>query len=116
MRILFIGPSRIGDAVLASGLLNHLTASYPAARFTVACGEVAAPLFEDLPGLEELIGMRKQPNAGHWWQLWKHVVTKRWSMVVDVRRSVVPWVVLTSRRAVMPATSLDAEHSVVSFA
>lgn len=116
MRILFIGPSRIGDAVLASGLLNHLTATYPAARFTVACGEVAAPLFEALPGLEELIAMRKQAHAGHWWQLWKQVVGKHWSMVVDVRRSVVPWAVLASRRAVMPSSGQDTEHAVVSFA
>lgn len=116
MRILFIGPSRIGDAVLASGLLNHLTATYPAARFTVACGEAAAPLFETVPGLEELISMRKQANAGHWWKLWKHVVGKRWSLVVDVRRSVVPWALIASRRAVLPSTSLETEHAVVSFA
>lgn len=116
MRILFIGPSRIGDAVLASGLLSHLTATYPAARFTVACGEAAAPLFESHPGLEELIAMRKQANAGHWWQLWKHVVGKHWSMVVDVRRSVVPWAVITSRRAILPSSPKDAEHAVVSFA
>lgn len=116
MRILFIGPSRIGDAVLASGLLNHLTANYPDARFTVACGEAAAPLFEAMPRLEHLIAMRKQPRAAHWWQLWKQVVGTRWSMVVDVRRSAIPWAIAVRRRAILPTTRDDSEHSVVSFA
>jgi len=116
MRILFIGPSRIGDAVLASGLLNHLTATYPDARYTVACGEAAAPLFAGLPSLERLIPMRKQPHSAHWWQLWKQVVGKRWSMVVDVRRSIIPWTIAARRRAVLPASAHGSEHSVVSFA
>ena len=116
MRILFIGPSRIGDAVLASGLLNHLTATYPDARFTVACGEAAAPLFEALPRLEKLIAMRKQARSAHWWQLWKQVVGTRWSMVVDVRRSIIPWVIPVRYRAILPSCPDDSEHSVVSFA
>jgi heptosyltransferase-3 len=116
MRILFVGPSRIGDAVLASGLLNHLIAQYPEARFTVACGVAAAPLFAAVPGLEQLIAMEKQPRAGHWWQLWKQVAGRRWSMVVDLRRSVIPWVVVTRRRAIAPPSSQNVEHAVVSFA
>lgn len=116
MRILFIGPSRIGDAVLASGLLNHLTANYPDARYTVACGEAAAPLFVGLPGLERLIAMRKQPYSAHWWQLWKQVAGTRWSMVVDVRRSIIPWTIAVRRRMIVPVSAQDHEHTVVSFA
>ncbi|NCY26222.1 MAG: glycosyltransferase family 9 protein, partial [Alphaproteobacteria bacterium] len=32
MRILFISSTRIGDAVLSTGLLGHLMAQYPGAR------------------------------------------------------------------------------------
>jgi heptosyltransferase-3 len=116
MRILFIGPSRIGDAVLASGLLNHLTATYPDARYTVACGEAAAPLFAGLPRLEQVIAMRKQSHSAHWWQLWKQVFKTRWSMVVDVRRSIIPWTIVARRRAILPVSPDAREHAVVSFA
>lgn len=116
MRILFVGPSRIGDAVLASGLLNHLVTSYPDARFTVACGVAAAPLFEALPGLEQLIPMKKLARGGHWWRLWSQVVRRRWSLVVDVRRSVIPWTVLTARRAIAPSSANESEHAIISFA
>jgi heptosyltransferase-3 len=115
MRILYVGPNRIGDAVLSSGLLNFLNRNYPDARFTVACGASAAPLFEALPGLERLIPMHKKPRAGHWRSLWRQVVGHRWSLVVDVRRSVIPWTVLTSRRAVAPSSSHQDEHAVVAF-
>ena len=45
MRILFITSNRLGDVILSTGLLGHLSDAYPAARFTVACGPVAAPVF-----------------------------------------------------------------------
>ena len=43
MRVLFIGPTRIGDAVLSSGALAWLLARWPEARLTVAAGPAAAP-------------------------------------------------------------------------
>lgn len=102
MRILYVGPNRIGDAILSSGVLNFLCRNYPDAQFTVACGALAAPLFEELPGLERLIAMHKLPRGGHWWRLWRQVVGHRWSLVVDVRRSIIPWTVVNARRAIAP--------------
>ncbi|MFN8981315.1 MAG: glycosyltransferase family 9 protein, partial [Alphaproteobacteria bacterium] len=40
MRILFISSTRIGDAVLSTGLLDHLMRAHPEARFTIVCGRV----------------------------------------------------------------------------
>ena len=53
MRILFITATRIGDAVLSTGLLAHLIEHHPEARITIACGPVAAPLFSAVPGWSE---------------------------------------------------------------
>src|SRR6185312_14322010 len=55
MRILFVTATRIGDAVLSTGVLSHLLDRYPGARITIAAGRDAAPLFDDLPGLERII-------------------------------------------------------------
>ena len=117
MRILFIGPNRIGDSVLASGLLDHLIREHPEARLTIACGVAAAPLFEAVPGLESLIAMTKAYRGAHWWRLWRRVVLRRWDMVVDLRRSVIPWTILARRRFVAPSSSAQPpEHAVVTFA
>lgn len=102
-RLLFIGPTRIGDAVLSTGILNHLIASEPDMRVTVACGPLAAPLFGSAVNLDRLIPMPKRKRAGHWFSLWRQVVGTRWHRVVDLRRSAMPWLVLTSHIHTVPA-------------
>ena len=87
MRILFVTSTRIGDAVLSSGLLRHLVEAHPGARVTVACGAPAAPLFAAVPGLERTIVMRKKPFAGHWLGLWTACVGHYWDKIVDLRGS-----------------------------
>src|SRR5205085_9854617 len=55
MHILFVTATRIGDAVLSTGLLSHLIERHAGARLTIAAGPVAAPLFEAVPALERLL-------------------------------------------------------------
>jgi heptosyltransferase III len=101
MRILFVTSNRVGDAVLSTGLLDHLIRTYPAGRITVACGTVAAGLFEHMPNLERLIPLEKRPRGLHWPPLWAATVTTRWDLVVDIRGSALAWLVPARRRAVM---------------
>jgi len=100
MRILFITANRLGDAILSTGLLHHLVQQYPEARFTVACGPVAASLFDAVPRLEALIKMRKGSWLAHWRSLLGATITKRWFMVVDVRGSATAYVLRANRRHV----------------
>ena len=60
MDILFVTATRIGDAVLSTGLISYLIDRYPGARLTIAAGPVAAPLFDAVPGLERLVVVEKQ--------------------------------------------------------
>lgn len=99
-RILFITATRIGDAILSSGLLDHQLHSHPGARVTIACGPLAAPLFRAVPGLERVIVMTKQKGGGHWLDLWRQTVTKRWDVVIDLRESATSWFLLAGKRHV----------------
>src|ERR1700742_4495426 len=101
MRILFVTANRLGDAVLSTGLLAHLIGQYPACRITVACGPVAAGVFQRMPNLERIIVMAKQPLGLHWLSLSGQVVARRWDLVVDIRGSALSWLIPTVRRAVM---------------
>ena len=67
--ILFITGTRIGDAVLSSGLLKRLHDEIPNARFTIVAGPVAAPLFAEVPNLERVIVLTKAANDAHWFKL-----------------------------------------------
>ncbi len=101
MRILFVTSNRLGDAVLSTGLLAHLLARHPQARFTVACGPAAAGLFAHMPQLERLIVFPKRRFGLHWLGLWAKVVRRFWHLVVDIRGSGLAWLVPAWRRAVM---------------
>jgi ADP-heptose:LPS heptosyltransferase len=98
MRILFVTATRIGDAVLSTGLLDHLLRTHPGARITVACGPAAAGVFARMPGLEKLIVLAKRRGSLHWLELWRQVAFTRWDLVVDLRASALAWLVPARRR------------------
>jgi len=98
--ILFITASRIGDAVLSSGLVKTLADEVPGARFTVVGSALTAPLFSEVPGLEALMVMEKRAAGRHWVELWRKVRKRRWGLVVDLRGSTLSGVLRRRRRAV----------------
>jgi heptosyltransferase III len=101
MRILFVTSNRLGDAVLSTGLLDHLIHTHPEARITVACGPVAEGVFARMPNLERIIVLDKRAYRMHWLPLWACAATTIWDLVVDIRGSALAWMVPTRRRAVM---------------
>jgi hypothetical protein len=85
--ILFITATRIGDAVLSSGLIKRLHDEVPQASFTIVAGPVAAPLFMEVPNLDEVIVFAKAKDGSHWFDLWRKVRKRRWGLIVDMRGS-----------------------------
>jgi ADP-heptose:LPS heptosyltransferase len=100
-RILFITWTRIGDAVMSTGVLKALIDRYSTARFTIACGPLAAPLFTAVPRLDRIIVMRKQKFDGHWFALWREVKGIHWHTVVDLRRSLIAYTLRADHRCVL---------------
>ena len=100
MQILFITSSRVGDAILTTGILKYLADRYHTAKFTIACGPVAKGLFDNVPGLEEVITMRKDSLLGHWRRLYFSTFSKRWDLVVDLRGSAIAWFLPTKKRLI----------------
>lgn len=109
MEILFITSSRIGDAVLTTGVLSHLIKKNPDAKVTIACGSVAAPLFEHTPGLKKLIIMREASGLGRWFELWKELFPGKWDIVVDMRGSMTSWFLNAKRRYIW-TSKRDKRH------
>jgi heptosyltransferase-3 len=101
MRILFVTSNRLGDAILATGLLDHLIRTYPDCRITVVCGPVAAELFARMPNCERVIVLDKRRWSLHWPRLWATAARRRWDKVVDIRGSGLAWMVRAGRRVVM---------------
>ncbi|MCF8502333.1 MAG: glycosyltransferase family 9 protein, partial [Rhodospirillum sp.] len=110
-----ITSTRIGDAVLSTGLLDHMIRTHPGARVTVACGPAAAGVFAGGSGLERLHVLRKGPWARHWRALWRASVTTRWDVIIDLRMSAVTWLLSARRRYVYRAAG-SRDHKVIQMA
>ena len=93
MKILFVTATRIGDAVLSTGLLGHLVETRPGARITVA----------------------KRRMSLHWPLLWAKVAPHAWDLVVDLRGSALPWLVITRERRTLVAGG-ERLHKVAQLA
>jgi heptosyltransferase III len=100
LKVLFIGPTYIGDAAIATGLLDHLLKQHPAARVTIACGTAAAPLFHAVPNLERIVPVVKRGEVGHWVDLWRQFAGTRWDIVVDLRGSFLSWFLRAGKRCI----------------
>jgi ADP-heptose:LPS heptosyltransferase len=115
--ILFIAPSRIGDAVLASGLVKRLHDEIPHAGFTVAAGPASAPLFRDVPGLQKLLIVEKEAGGGHWLKIWSQTRGRRWGLIVDMRGSALSGMLSARKKAVhRKKEGAPAVHKVVEAA
>lgn len=113
--ILFITATRIGDAVLSSGLIKRLADEIPDARFTIVAGPDAAPLFGHVPNLDRVIVMEKAKGGGHWFELWRKVRHTKWGLIVDLRGSGISRFLSTKRRAIH-RKSVEPVHKVMEAA
>jgi ADP-heptose:LPS heptosyltransferase len=100
VRVLFISSTRIGDAVLSTGLLEHLIRTGQASRITVACGPAAVGIFDRMPRRQRVIALPKRRLGLHWAALWRQVAGTRWDLVVDLRASAFAWTIRAARRVV----------------
>lgn len=93
MKLLFIMPNPMGDAILASGLLEHFRQKHPLVRITLVCHPVCAALFAVQPGIERVISLKKEPHHRHWWKLWQQTAGTLWNVIVDLRNSPISFMI-----------------------
>ena len=105
MSILFITSSRLGDAVLSTGVLEFSCRTLPEAPVVVACSSLVMPLFEDWPRLERMIEIRRKPFSWHWISLWQETVKQPWEWVIDVRGSTLSYFLWSKKRSMWRSIS-----------
>ena len=113
MRILFIGPTRVGDTILATSIINHYINKYKSSEFTVVTSSVSQNLFKKMPQLQNLIIINKMRFSLHWLKIWSKVFIYRWDLVIDLRSSVLSYLVITKERKIFKGNNYD--HKVVQF-
>lgn len=115
MRALFVTSTRVGDAILSTGVLSRLLDENPGLRVTIACGPAAASLFEAVPGLERIVVLDKMLGSLHWAYLWALEGRRRWDILVDLRNAPVTYLISAKKRYRM-TRSRDGGHRINTLA
>jgi lipopolysaccharide export system permease protein len=117
MEILFITSGSIGDAIVSTGILGQLMDEYPEAGFTVAVGPAALPLFRDCPRIARTLSMFKLPLNKHWFLLWQQTKDTQWDLIVDLRSSVISYILNTHHRRIFrkPDKSLSKAEQLAAL-
>jgi len=98
MHALFVTSTRVGDAILSTGVLSRILDENPGIKVTVACGPAAASLFEAVPGLERIIVLDKMLGSLHWAYLLGQTVGRRWDILVDLRNAPATYLIRAKKR------------------
>jgi ADP-heptose:LPS heptosyltransferase len=114
LKLLFITSSRIGDAILSTGVLNHQIEKYPGIEVTVAAAPLTLPLFEGVPNLKALIPVVKKPYRRHWFELWQQCRHDQWDIILDIRGSLVSYFLKAGERYVWKSQKTH-DHRVVQL-
>ncbi|MBE7637746.1 glycosyltransferase family 9 protein [Sneathiella sp. P13V-1] len=111
-KTLFVTSNRLGDAVLTTGILQHLIKTEPDNKITVVCGKIPAPIFEAVEGVEKVVAISKRKKSLHWWDAFKEIDGFFWNRIVDFRGS--PLGFLPTARRYLWKGGSDTEHKLVS--
>jgi heptosyltransferase-2 len=88
MNILVIRFRQLGDAILATPLLNTLHATFPEAHIDLVLNAHIAPLFEDHPALHRIITFtddERHHMLTYLRKVWRTVHHTRYDVIIDMR-------------------------------
>ncbi len=114
--ILFITSTYLGDAIISTTAFEWLRSQYPDAKITIACGHIAAPIFEAVPNLEQLYVIRKQKYGLHTLKLWWALCRKHWDYILDIRGTGIGYLMCSKHHKVWKSTQNITQSRVQQIA
>ncbi len=112
--LLFITQSRIGDAVMCTGALEHAIELLGKPEVTIAGGPVAAEILRATPGLKRYHVLNKRALSGHWVELLRAVRGEKFDLAVDMRGTATTLFASAKRRIIYRRTPV-IQRKVVEF-
>lgn len=97
--ILIVSLSNIGDVILTTPVIMALARQFPEARLTVVVGPRAFPLLEGSRAIHKLVIYDKKAGLAGQFRFLKLLRRVSYDMVVDLRHTLIPFLVKTQRRS-----------------
>jgi len=98
MRILFITLSNIGDCILTLPVLDCLKNNFPQAEIMVIAGPRPALIFQESRNVHKVFVYDKHARLSVKINLIKFLREVKFDLVVDLRRSIFPWLIPCRRK------------------
>ena len=108
MKILLISYNRIGDTIIATGLISHLLEKYENASFSIITSSISASIYQNMPRLENLFIADKQKYSMHWFRIWNFSRKTKWDLVIDLRSSSLAYFLNAKERLIFKGN--ESEH------
>ena len=86
MKILFIGNSRLGDAILSTSILNYYSGSN--FSITVVCSPLTENIYKNFSNVKNIIAVNKKKRGMHWLEAYSLLERVYWDLVIDLRNSI----------------------------
>tara|TARA_A100001011_G_scaffold174091_1_gene182745 strand:- start:11098 stop:12045 length:948 start_codon:yes stop_codon:yes gene_type:complete len=87
MKILFIGNTRLGDAILSTCILNYYVDK--SINITVVCSPLSENIYKNFPSVINIIAVDKKKRGKHWLEVYFALDRIYWDLVIDLRNSIV---------------------------
>ena len=85
MKILFIGNTRLGDAILSTSILNYYSGSN--ISITVVCSPLTENIYKNFSNVKDIIAVNKKRGM-HWLEIYSLLERVCWDLVIDLRNSI----------------------------
>ena len=87
MRILFIGNTRLGDAILSTCILNYYVGKD--INITLVCSPLSENIYKNFPTVKNIIAVDKKKRGKHWLEVYFALDRVYWDLVIDLRNSII---------------------------
>ena len=112
MKILFIGNTRLGDAILSTSILNYY--SDKEAYITVVCSPLSENIYKNFPYVDNIIAVKKKKRGKHWITVYRALERINWDLIIDLRNTIITRII--RKKKIIRLTAFNkSEHRVQSL-
>ena len=87
MKILFIGNTRLGDAVLSTCILNYFESKN--VEITVICSPLSHEVYKNFSVVKNIISLIKKKRGKHWIEAYRALDNQVWDLIIDLRNTII---------------------------
>ena len=86
MKVLFIGNTRLGDAILSTPIISYYNKKNN--HITVICSSLSANIYASFSSVTKVIILKKKKRGLHWLEAYGRLEKGKWDLVIDLRNSI----------------------------